>query len=177
VRIFDRRNLRAQSPQSYGQASNGWLLSASATTIAVFAAATVVEIFNLAEGQWMIWSAASVVVGDLASSTHKLKLRALGAFVGVPLGLLTGHWLPASRDGYSFALLGATLTLVAFNRYVIGFGARCFFIAIAAAFTGGASGIAEERVTNVLIGGVLGIIAVVLSEFVGKRFASSYERV
>ena len=73
------------------------------------------------------WSAASVVVGDLASSTHKLKLRALGAFVGVPLGLLTGHWLPASRDGYSFALLGATLTLVAFDRYVVGFGARCLF--------------------------------------------------
>lgn len=177
VRIFDRRNLPAQSPQSYGQASNGWLLSASATAIAVLAAATVVEIFNLAEGQWMIWSAASVVVGDLATSTHRLKLRALGALVGVPLGLLIGHGLPASRAGYSFALLGATLTLVAFERYVVGFGARCFFIAIAAAFTGGASGIAEERLTNVLIGGVLGIIAVVLSEFVGKRFASSYGRV
>ena len=177
VRIFDRRNLVAQSPPSHGQASNGWLLSASATAIAVLAAATVVEIFSLAEGQWMIWSAASVVVGDLASSTHKLKLRALGAIVGVPLGLLTGHWLPASRDGYSFALLGATLTLVAFDRYVVGFGARCFFIAIAAAFTGGAGGIAKERVVNVLIGGVLGIIAVVLSEFIGKRFASSSGRV
>jgi Fusaric acid resistance protein-like len=177
VRIFDRRKLLAQSPQSYGQASNIWPLSASATAIAVITAATVVEIFNLGEGQWMIWSAASVVVGDLATSTHKLKLRALGAFVGVPLGLLTGHWLPASRDGYSFALLGATLTLVAFDRYVVGFCARCFFIAIAAAFTGGASGIAEERVTNVLIGGVLGIIAVVLSEFAGKHFAASYDRV
>jgi hypothetical protein len=82
-----------------------------------------------------------------------------------------------AKAGYSFAVLGATLTLVAFNRYVVGFGARCFFIALAAAFTGGASGIAEERVINVLIGGVLGIIAVVLSEFVGKRFASSYGRV
>jgi Fusaric acid resistance protein-like len=177
VRIFDCRNLVAQSPQSHGQVSNGWLLSASATAIAVLAAATVVEMFNLAEGQWMIWSAASVVVGDLATSTHKLKLRAFGSLIGVPLGLLTGYYLPASRDGYSFALLGATLTLVAFDRYVVGFGARCFFIAIAAAFSGGAGGIAKERVANVLIGGVLGIIAVVLSEFVGKRFASSYGRV
>jgi hypothetical protein len=84
-----------------------------------------------------------------------------------------GHGLPASRAGYSFAVLGATLTLVAFNRYVIGFSARCFFIALAAAFTGGASGIAEERVINVVIGGVLGIIAVLLSEFVTKRFAPS----
>jgi hypothetical protein len=177
VQIFGRRNLLAQSSHSYGQPSNGWLLSASATAIAVLAAATAVEIFNLAEGQWMIWSAASVVVGDLANSTHKLKLRALGVFVGVPLGLLTGHCLPASRAGYSFAELGATLTLVAFNRYVVGFGARCFFITLAAAFTGGASGIAKERIINVLIGGVLGIIAVILSEFVGKRFASSYGRV
>jgi hypothetical protein len=177
VRIFDRRNLLTQTPQSYGQASSGWLLPASATAIGVLSAAAVVEIFNLGESQWMIWSAASVVVGDLATSTHKLKLRVLGSFVGVPLGLLTGHYLPASRAGYSFALLGATLTLVAFDRYVVGFGARCFFIAIAAAFTGGANGIAKERVTNVLIGGVLGIVAVVLSEFVGKRFASSLGRV
>jgi hypothetical protein len=177
VQIFDRRNRLAQSPHSYGQASNGWLLSASATAIAVLVAATAVEIFDLAQGQWMIWSAASVVVGDVATSTNKLKLRALGAFVGVPLGLLMGHCLPASRAGYSFAVLGATLTLVAFNRYGVGFGARCFFIALAATFTGGASGVAEERVINVLIGGVLGIIAVLLSEFVGKRFASSYGHV
>jgi uncharacterized membrane protein YccC len=142
VRIFDRRKLLTQSPQPYGQASSGWLLPASATAIGVLSAATVVEIFNLGESQWMIWSAASVVVGDLATSTHKLKLRALGAVVGVPLGLLTGHWLPASRDGYSFALLGATLTLVAFDRYVVGFGAR-FFLAIAAAFTGGAGGMVK----------------------------------
>jgi Fusaric acid resistance protein-like len=176
VLMFHRRNLPAPSFHSNGQ-PNGWLLTASATAIAVLAAATAVEAFNLAEGQWMIWSAASVVVGDLATSTHKLKLRALGALVGVPLGLLTAHFLPASRAGYSLAVLGATLTLVTFNHYVIGFGARCFFIALAAALTGAASGIPEDRVINVLIGGVLGIAAVILSEFVEKRFASFFGRV
>jgi hypothetical protein len=42
----------------------------------------------------IIWSAASVVVGDLSASGGKLKLRAIGAFVGVPLGLLVGMALP-----------------------------------------------------------------------------------
>ena len=103
----------------------------------------------------MIWSAASVVVGDLPSSAHKLKLRALGASIGVPLGLLIGHGLPASRAGYSFAVFGAMLTLVAFDRYVIGFGGRCFFIALAATFAGGANGAAGNRVINVIAGAFL----------------------
>jgi Fusaric acid resistance protein-like len=174
AQLFRRRTLLAQSPQPQGQAS--WLLSASATAIAVFAAATAVETLNLAEGQWMIWSAASVVVGDIATSAQKLKMRALGACVGVPLGLWVGHGVPASRAGYSFAVLGATLTLVAFHRYAIGFGARCFFIALAAAFAGGANGVAEERVINVVCGGMLGITAVILSEVVGKSFALSRGR-
>jgi hypothetical protein len=68
-------------------------------------------------------------------------------------------------------VLGATLTLIAFTRYVVGFGSRCFLIALAAAFAGGASGIAEERVANVLIGGAFGLIAVALTEIAWRRFA------
>jgi Fusaric acid resistance protein-like len=171
VQIYDRRILLAHTSQSYGRASSDWLLFASASAIAVFAAAALVEIFNLAQGQWLIWSAASVVVGDLATSTNKLKLRIIGASVGVPLGFLTGLCLPASRFGYSLAAIGALLTLVAFNRYVVGFGARCFFIALAAILAGSGSGIPEERVTNIFVGGAFGIIAVVLSELVWRRFA------
>jgi hypothetical protein len=78
--------------------------------------------------------------------------------------------VPESRIGYSFAVLGATLTLIAFSRYVVGFGTRCFFIALAAGFTGGVSGIAEERVANVIIGGLFGVIAVALTELVWRRF-------
>ncbi|WP_413989209.1 FUSC family protein [Labrys okinawensis] len=171
VQIYDRRNRPAASPATYGPASHDWLLPASATAIAVFAAAALVEVLNLAQGQWVMWSAASVVVGDLTASTGKLKLRATGAIVGVPLGLLVGLALPASRVGYSFAVLATTLTLIAFSRYVVGFGSRCFFITLAAAFAGGASGIAEERVANVLTGGTFGVIAVVLTEVVWRRFA------
>jgi len=48
---------------------------------------------------------------------------------------------------------------------------RCFFIALAAAFAGGASGVAEERVANVLIGGVFGLLAVALTDRVWQRVA------
>ena len=168
VHTYDRRDLLARAPHAYGPASAEWLLSASATAMAVLAAATLVEIFNMAQGQWLIWSAASVVVGDLATSTNKLKCRIIGASVGVPLGVFIGLCLPTSRIDYSFAAMGATLTLVAFNRYVVGFGLRCFFIAMAAILASGQSGIPEERVTNVIVGGAFGIVAVVLSEFVWR---------
>jgi fusaric acid resistance family protein len=171
VQIYDRRMWLTHTSQSYGRASSDWLLFAFASAIAVFAAAALVEMFSLAQGQWLIWSAASVVVGDLATSTSKLKLRMIGASIGVPLGVLTGLCLPTSRIGYSFAAIGALLTLVSFNRYVVGFGARCFFIALAAMLAGSGSGIPEERVTNVFVGGAFGIIALILSEFVWRCLA------
>ncbi|MBR0830302.1 FUSC family protein [Bradyrhizobium manausense] len=170
IQFLDRRHGEAV-PAAYGPAVAQWFVPAAATAIAVFAAAALVEVLNLAQGQWVIWSAASVVVGDLSASTGKLKLRAIGALVGVPLGLLVGIALPPSRIGYSLAVLGATLTLIAFSRYAVGFGLRCFLIALAAAFVGGASGVAEERVANVLMGGTFGLIAVALTDIVWRRLA------
>ncbi|MDH2353026.1 FUSC family protein [Bradyrhizobium sp. SSUT112] len=120
-------------------------------------------------GTTRLWSAASVVVGDPAASTGKLKQRAIGAFVGVPPGFLAGMVLPQSRVGYALAVLAATLTLITFSRHIVGFGLRCFFIALAASVAGGASGIAEERIVNVLIGGTFGLLAVALTEIVWLR--------
>ncbi|MFG1228883.1 FUSC family protein [Xanthobacter wiegelii] len=164
VQALDGRRRTLDRADIFGPPSGDWLGPAVATAAAVFAAAALVEVFDIREGQWLIWSAASVVVGDLSASTGKLRLRAMGALVGAPLGLLIGLALPVSEVGYSFCVLGAMLTLIAFSRYVIGFGARCFFIALAAAFAGTGSGIAAERVENVLIGGAFGLVAVALAE-------------
>lgn len=169
IRIYDRRRQSSAVATSFGPSLAEWFLPAAATAMAVLAAAALVEILNLAQGQWVMWSAASVVVGDLAASTGKLKQRAIGAFVGVPLGFLAGLGLPPSRVGYAVAILAATLTLISFSRYIVGFGLRCFFIALAASFAGGASGIAEERIVNVLIGGTFGLVAVALTETVWLR--------
>jgi len=169
IQIYDQRQLGDAAATSFGPPADEWFLPALATAVAVFAAAALVDILDLAQGQWVMWSAASVVVGDLTASTGKLKQRAIGAFVGVPLGFLAGMALPASRIGYAVAVLAATLTLISFSRYVLGFGLRCFFIALAASFAGGASGIAEERIVNVLIGGTFGLIAVAVTEIVWQR--------
>jgi uncharacterized membrane protein YccC len=169
IRIYDRRSDSDAAATSFGPQAAEWFLPALATAMAVFAAAALVEILDLAQEQWVMWSAASVVVGDLAASTGKLKQRAIGAFVGVPFGFLAGLALPPSRVGYALAVLAATLTLISFSRYTLGFGLRCFFIALAASFAGGASGIAEERIVNVLIGGTFGLIAVALTEIVWLR--------
>ncbi|WP_246670166.1 FUSC family protein [Bradyrhizobium stylosanthis] len=169
IQIYDQRRRGDAAVTSFGPPADEWLLPALATAMAVFAAAALVEILDLAQGQWVMWSAASVVVGDLTASTGKLKQRAIGAFVGVPLGFLAGMALPASRVGYAVAVLAATLTLISFSRYVLGFGLRCFFIALAASFAGGASGIAEERIVNVLIGGTFGLIAVAVTDIVWQR--------
>src|SRR5215470_9671046 len=93
IRMFDQRG-NDVAPSHYGEAATEWFLPAAATAIAVFAAAALVEVLNLAQGQWVMWSAASVVVGDLTASTGKLKQRAMGAFAGVPPGLLVGYLLP-----------------------------------------------------------------------------------
>ncbi|GLR89537.1 FUSC family protein [Bradyrhizobium iriomotense] len=169
IQIYDQRRRPDHTPPSYGPPAAEWFLPAAATAMAVFAAAALVEVLHLAQGQWVMWSAASVIVGDLAASTGKLKQRAIGAFVGVPLGFLAGIALPESRAGYALAVLGATLTLIALSRYIVGFGLRCFFIALAASFAGGASGIAEERVVNVITGGTFGLVAVGLTEIVWRR--------
>ncbi|KJC34065.1 hypothetical protein UB31_38190 [Bradyrhizobium sp. LTSP849] len=168
IQIYDRRR-RGDAATSFGPPIAEWFLPSLATAMAVFAAAALVEVLDLKQGQWVMWSAASVVVGDLSASTGKLKQRAIGAFVGVPLGFLAGIALPQSRIGYALAVLAATLTLISFSRYIVGFGLRCFFIALAASFAGGASGIAEERVANVITGGAFGLIAVALTEIVWQR--------
>ena len=168
IQIYDQRR-RGDAAISFGPPAAEWFLPSLATAMAVFAAAALVEILDLKQGQWVMWSAASVVVGDLSASTGKLKQRAIGAFVGVPLGFLAGIALPQSRIGYALAVLAATLTLISFSRYIVGFGLRCFFIALAASFAGGASGIAEERVANVITGGAFGLIAVALTEIVWQR--------
>ena len=171
VQVLDTRGRRQAAVSAYGPVAEHWLVPAIATALAVLAAAALVEALDLAMGQWVIWSAASVVVGDLSASAGKLKLRAIGALVGAPLGLLVGLALPESRIGYCLAVLATVLTLVAFDRYVVSFAARCFFIALAAAFCGGDSAIAEERVANVLVGGAFGIISVALTEIVARRLA------
>lgn len=140
-----------------------------AVALAVAAAALLVEWRHIDNGQWAIWSAASVVTGDAATARVKLRDRGLGALAGVPLGLAAGHALPHGALVYTLATLASVLTLVAFRHYATGFSARCACIACASWVAQQSTAIAAERVVNVLAGGLIGIACVLATHWFATR--------
>jgi Fusaric acid resistance protein-like len=127
-----------------------------ATALAVGLAAHTVMVWRLDQGQWMIWSAASVITGDLTSGGQKLRDRMVSALLGVPAGIGAGIFLPHSAFAYDLALLVAVLTLVAVRPYVLAFGLRCTCVALALMLADNSSGMAAERASHVILGGLIG---------------------
>jgi|SRR5471030_32002 len=134
-----------------------WKASMLAVALSVALAASLVEWLHLGNGQWVIWSAASVVTGDAGSARLKLRDRFVGVIAGVPLGLAIGHFVPHNAFAYGVVSILAIMSLVGVGRYVIEFGIRCACCALAILVTGQTSAIAGERVINVLMGGIIGI--------------------
>lgn len=131
-------------------------------SLGVGVAAATVRWQGLENGQWAIWSAASVVTGNLASSEEKMSTRAFGAVVGVPLGVAVGFLLPHAPLAYGLATLGTLLTLDIFRTYRVQFTATCAMVALALQLAGQTPGIAAERTINVVLGGFLGVLALLL---------------
>lgn len=146
-----------------------WKESVIAVACAVALAATLVEWRHLGNGQWVIWSAASVVTGNAGTARAKLKNRAIGATIGVPAGIGIGQLVPHTVFAFDLTVLAATMTLVAFSRYIVGFGVRCMFIAIAFMIAGLTASVAAERVINVVIGGLIGLAFVLGIHFIAIR--------
>jgi uncharacterized membrane protein YccC len=124
--------------------------------LAVGLAAHAVMVWRLDHGQWMIWSAASVITGDLTSGRQKLRDRMVGVLVGVPAGIGTGVLLPHSAFTYDLASLVAVLTLVAVRPYVLAFGLRCASVSLALMLAGQSLCMAAERASHVILGGLIG---------------------
>jgi len=143
-----------------------------AVAAAVGAAAAFVELSQIPHAQWAIWSAASVVTGDVASSRVKLRDRLAGAALGVPAGIALGFVVPHDPLVFALASFGAMLTLVSFRRYAVAFGLRCMLIALALLVASGSPGIAAERAVNVAIGGAFGIVAVLCVHELARRGAA-----
>ncbi|WP_263352045.1 FUSC family protein [Acidicapsa acidisoli] len=131
-----------------------------ATALAVGLAAHTVMVWRLDQGQWMIWSAASVITGELASGHLKLRDRMVGALVGVPAGIGAGLILPHGVFAHELAILAAALTLVALRPYVIAFGLRCACVTLALMLAGWSPIMAAERASHVILGGLIGIAVV-----------------
>jgi hypothetical protein len=62
--------------------------------LAVGCAAALVEWRHVEHGQWMMWSAASVVTGNAVSARQKFRNRLTGAIIGVSFGVTIGLLLP-----------------------------------------------------------------------------------
>jgi hypothetical protein len=152
-----------------------WKEPVLAVTFAVALAAGLVEWRHLGNGQWVIWSAASVVTGNAGTAGAKLGNRAIGALIGVPAGIGIGQFLPHGAFAFELAVLASFLTIVAFKRYIIGFGARCMLIASAFMIAGETASVAAERVSNVILGGVIGVVCVFGFHAIAARQAGRVE--
>lgn len=159
-----------QSPMGRGGAA--YRAQALTAACAVGLAASLVEWAHMGHGQWVIWSAASVVTGDWTSAWQKLRQRTSGAFMGVPIGAALGAVLPHDEFVSGFAILGAIVTLVAFTTYTIEFTARCLLTAVALVALSGSTDAAASRVENVLIGGAIGLAVVYIGHLAHWRLAA-----
>jgi len=140
--------------------ADGWFEAVIAAALAVGIAASFVEWAGIHYAQWLVWSAASVVTGDIVTARAKFRDRAIGAIAGVPLGMLAGMLMPHTPLLLDVMTAATVLTLVAFNRYVVAFGTRCALHAVTLIVAGHAIMSADVRATNVVIGSAIGIVLV-----------------
>lgn len=124
-------------------------------------AGVMVVYWRMENAQWVIWGAASIVTGAVDTARAKLQNRVIGVMAGVPIGIVLGRYLlPHSGMAVTLATLAGFLTLVAFQRYVVGYFFRCLFVALAIMLANQSVAEAFERLTHVLAGGVIGIACV-----------------
>jgi hypothetical protein len=140
------------------------IFAAMAGTAAATLAATWL---NLPHAQWAIWSAASVVSAEAV--VRKLHDRVAGALIGVPLGLGAGLLLPASTLVASAAAAVALVSLTAIRPYRLAFGTRCACAALVLVASHQASLAAAERVEDIVLGGLIGLVAFSLSTLSLRR--------
>ena len=133
--------------------------SALAIVTAVGLSATIVVTGHVADGQWVIWSSASVVTGNLDGARDKAADRAIGALIGVPIGIGLGDVLPHDTVSYGLAA-GCTLITLAINRYRLAFAIRCVLATVALNTVGGGVLTGGQRLSNVILGSGIGVLAV-----------------
>jgi uncharacterized membrane protein YccC len=106
----------------------------------------------------VIWSAASVALGDPAGAWDKAKTRGRGVLIGVPLGLAVGWLLPADRYTYSVPALLIALSLVAVPNYALSITMRAALVAAGGLVASHSLEIGLDRVRNLLTGGLIGYL-------------------
>ncbi len=153
--------LRLLYHDDLGDSYTGWA-QVGAVACAVIVTASLVSFADMHYGQWMIWSAVTVVAAEVSASRAKLRERCVGGCIGVLFGLTFGVFEPHNAFVHIACVLISLLTLVAFTRYIIGFCVRCAFVVMAAMASGGGALVGLERAGYVLLGGGIGLLSVLI---------------
>ena len=159
-----------------GEPEKMWAPAAAAIFLGVMIAAALVVFLHISRGEWVIWSVASVITIEFAGAKQKFNERLIGALIGVPLGFLAAQYAPKTELVYAAAAIGIMLTLVAFKRYRLAFGSRCFLVAFAAFIASATPAIAVERIANVLLGGVIGVAALYLMVMLFNKYNNNIKK-
>jgi hypothetical protein len=127
--------------------------------------------FDVREPQWMLWSSLSVVYPNFESVILKMKHRFFGVSIGTSCGLLIGLLLPSSEIVTYICFVMIMLSFGMFEDYALCFLTRCFFVVL---YAGNESTeIALIRLSNVVIGGIIGIVCMF---FLSKIDQAIYSR-
>lgn len=144
--------------------------------LAVACAATLVEWRHIDHGQWVIWSAASVVTGNATSAREKFRNRITGAVVGVVIGMIVGLLIPHAMPILVLVTFGALLTLICIRPYTLAFGTRCACVATAIVLAGQPWISGGERLVNVAAGSAIGLLCALMAAAVNKSKCATDER-
>ncbi|WP_322023683.1 FUSC family protein [Burkholderia sp. BCC1977] len=168
----DRRARRATWVRRTDYGERAWPIELMLTVaIAVGGAAVLVEWRHIDHGQWMIWSAASVVTGSAASARAKFVDRVLGASAGVPIGVFIGLQVPDDPATRAWVVFATLLTLVAIRPYRLAFAMRCACAATALVVAGHTWTFAGERLANVALGSAIGLACALAAPAIARRVA------
>ncbi|AIL65416.1 hypothetical protein NOVO_05220 [Rickettsiales bacterium Ac37b] len=142
--------------------------------IAMIIASTFTALFveekHIPQGQWLIWSASSVIAGEIILAKRKFQERFIGCLLGVPVGVILAMCTTHSEFLLNLAALFVIITLVAFKQYIVGFGMRCAGVAFIIILSGGGLSGATIRIVNVLLGGLIGFSTFLIVENIIKKY-------
>ena len=160
-RALDLVRLRSVGVQDWG-ATRAHALPMSAAALSVGLVTALVLCLPLTSGQWAVWSALSIVTAEAGREGRKLRDRCIGACLGVPVGVALSLALPHGRFVEAGAMLAAMMTLVTIRHYFACIASRWALVAVAAEASGASPLAAFERIFDVVGGGAIGLLGVVL---------------
>ncbi len=127
---------------------------------------------KLSEPEWVIWSSLSVVYPELDAVLLKLRRRIMAGGIGVCAGLAIGLFLPHSILVPYFCFILICLSLQMFRDYFLAYLLRSGCVVIYAVNQGSMQ-IAFDRILDVVLGGMIGLVSTYALIYLYRRLYKS----